>query len=426
MNRNLDVRIYHPLAVVVVVIAAIFGCLTIRYPVSEMHRHNDFAHYYISADLLKQGENPYAKPIKNLYRGYGLVNRPRINHATNPPALVLLTVPLTLLSPDTAFALWTVIQLLAYGAALFLICRLTELRLGPLETAVLALASVVMYPATSHVMYGQTQMLIFFLLVLGLSLVARGTPGGVLLGVFLWGFASSLKLFTYPLLYVAFLTGRRKGVISFLLGFLFFHLLLLVLAQPEAITDFYSVNIARIYRTMAKFEGNTSLTGAIVHTIGILSDGSLRVTPPLVRSLSLFSSAVLAVCLVFHFVRFGRRHDPILTAAMVLVLSCLCSPTCWSHYGVFFMLPVLILMKSSKIFTPGGLSPLLPLGAYLLTAFVCGQIDVGVPVVKLVSSWFGVLTMAYLLALLLYEQARAGTADRPDALVAKGPGEAAG
>jgi hypothetical protein len=426
MDRNLDVPIYHPLVVVIVVIAAIFGYLTLRYPLGEMHRHNDFAHYYISADLLKQGENPYAKPIRNLYRGYGLLNRPPINHATNPPALVLLTVPLTVLSPDRAFALWTVIQLLAYGTALFLVCRLMELRLEPLETAVLVLASVLMYPATSHLMYGQTQMLIFFLLVLGLSLVAKGTPRGVLLGVFLWGLASSLKLFTYPLLYVAFLAGRRKGVIWFLLGFFSFQLILLVLAPTEAITDFYSVTIGRIYRTMVKFQGNASLTGAIIHTIRIVSDGSLPITPLLVRSLNLFSSAILAICLVFHFVRYGKGHDPILTAAMVLVLSCLCSPTCWSHYGVFFMLPILIILKSSRIFTPGGSPPLLPLAAYLLTAFICGRVEGAGPVIELVSSWFGVLAMAYLLALLLYQQARASTAERPNGSVMKSPGEAEG
>jgi hypothetical protein len=426
MDRNLDVTIYHPLVVVVVVIAAIFGYLTLRYPVGEMYRHNDFAHYYISADLLRQGENPYAKPIRSLYPRYGLLNRPPINHATNPPALVLLTVPLAVLSPARAFALWTVIQLLAYGAALLLVCRLVELRLEPLETALLMLASVLMYPATSHLMYGQTQMLIFFLLVLGLSLVARGTPRGVVLGVFLWGLASSLKLFTYPLLYVAFLVGRRKGVIWFLLGFFSLHLLLLVFAPAEVISDFYTVTIGRIHRTMVKFQGNTSLTGAIVHTIRIASDGSTPITPLLVRLLDLLSSAVLAIGLVFHFVRYGKRHDPIFTTAMVLVLSCLCSPTCWSHYGVFFMLPILVVLKSSSVFTPGGLPPLLPLVAYLLTAFICGHVEAGGLVVELVSSWLGVLAMGYLLALLLYQQGRASTAERSNGSVAKSPGGAEG
>ena len=84
---------------------------SIEVPLSKVHQLNDFAHYYITSTLIRQGKNPYNAPISGLYEGFDLINDVQIERATNPPALALLFVPFTFLSPLLGFWLWTALQL---------------------------------------------------------------------------------------------------------------------------------------------------------------------------------------------------------------------------------------------------------------------------------------------------------------------------
>ena len=64
---------------------------------------HDFNHSYISSRLLLEGHNPYRTPLASESEKYGFVHTETIPVATNPPLLLWLFAPLTMLPPRPAF-----------------------------------------------------------------------------------------------------------------------------------------------------------------------------------------------------------------------------------------------------------------------------------------------------------------------------------
>ena len=83
---------------------------------------NDFAHYYLTAKLVRNGVNPYLVQLAPLYGEYGFTPTRDISQAGAPPALAAVMAPLAGFSPMVAFGLWSLIQLsaLAFGVMVLL------------------------------------------------------------------------------------------------------------------------------------------------------------------------------------------------------------------------------------------------------------------------------------------------------------------
>jgi glycosyl transferase family 87 len=80
----------------------------------------DFSIYMLSAHAFYADENPYRTNFDFEARKTGLENH-YMSHATDPPTFILLFAPLSRLTPQNAFWVWTVINCAALVAAMLLL-----------------------------------------------------------------------------------------------------------------------------------------------------------------------------------------------------------------------------------------------------------------------------------------------------------------
>ncbi len=384
---------------------------------ADFHQRNDFAHYVIESQRLIAGQNPYRLPITSEYAERGFINRPAIDRATNPPALLALFLPFALLPPVVGFWLWTVAQL----GALAYVLRTCVLRLGVGSGGVLfgglAAAGLAMYPVVAHIEYAQTQLLLLALTVWGCGAYAdhgRATA----LGPFLWGIATSLKLFTWPLGLLALTLGGIRSGLIFFAGFSLLQLPLLLGAGSEAFMDYATLSIPYIQSTVFQFNGSNSLTGAIRYSMEALSAQQ----PPLelVHRWNALSVVVLLLLGGGCACRWGRQETPTFLevsrrAGVMLLLSCAFSPTSWNHYLVLAVLPLLVLLALT-LNAPRvsgerrELNLLSALIAYLLIGLSQGRVTTAGMSWTVISSWWGLFACGYLLWLLRFVPPRRDTA----------------
>lgn len=163
----------------------------------------DYSVYYLSGYLLRHGDNPYSADLNQLADRFGM-NTLGIPRATDPPTFLAMFEPLTLLSPQTGFWVWTAINALALAAALWML-------LGPgsglrPDVGIALAALAVMYPAVvSHVYYGQNKVQILLLLVLTMRWLEARRDGAAGLALALAGL---MRIF--PLLLVGYLVIERR------------------------------------------------------------------------------------------------------------------------------------------------------------------------------------------------------------------------
>ena len=89
---------------------------------SQRQNQQDFAHYYVSSTLWLEGKQVYDVDLVPLYEELGWTDFEEfIDKEANPPGLLALFSPFTLLDPPVAHAAWMLMQMLAAVVACCLI-----------------------------------------------------------------------------------------------------------------------------------------------------------------------------------------------------------------------------------------------------------------------------------------------------------------
>jgi hypothetical protein len=124
----------------------------------------DFAIYYVSALMMREGGDPYKAGLRTAGERLGLRTQP-VDRSTDPPAFILCFEPLTRLRPRPAFWTWTAINFAALVASIALLLRREREISGYTRWAIVA--AVILYPPVAdHMMTGQNKLLILLMLVL--------------------------------------------------------------------------------------------------------------------------------------------------------------------------------------------------------------------------------------------------------------------
>lgn len=369
-----------------IIAASIVSFRSVENPISQWSKHNDYAHYYISSLLFKSKVDPYSQ-IDDLYNQLGLINQPRIDQGTNPPALVLFNLPLTFLPAQTSFWIWTSLSLVSLFGCLYFF--LSKLNLDFIDHILLNLLVLVSFPVVAHLERGQAQLIILGLIILGFKL-AQKSP---LLSSFLWGMTSSLKIFTFALIYPSYKKAGVKGFFSFLFGFALPFFIFFIFSDFQTLSDFFSNALPYVQLSTLQFNGANSLSLAIVNTVDQFS-----IFEPknfwMVNSLSLLIM-ILAIYIYDNY--FWQKFDLMHCIATILVLSCLLSPTTWNHYLVL-NLPALGLLFRAALEKRIHLINVLI--AFILYSFSQGRLTNVSLEWQLISFWWGPIAMLYLLACL--------------------------
>jgi alpha-1,2-mannosyltransferase len=179
-----------------------FYWANVKHVLLDMHM-NDFGKFYYSARLFLEGGNMYGPNAATLIRMSETIERQFWN--MNPPHFHLPLLPLAMLEPITALAVWACASLVAFALSLIVIVRTLDIRITP-SGALWALLGFFSSAATGTIVItGQ----LTFLLLLPLTLAwagareGRWTKAGVHLGLCI-----SIKPFLVPLL--GYLMFRRQ------------------------------------------------------------------------------------------------------------------------------------------------------------------------------------------------------------------------
>ena len=354
---------------------------------------NDFAHYYLTAKLVRSGVNPYNVQLAPLYLENGFTPTREIQKAGAPPALALVMTPVTYFSPRVAFGLWSIVQIAAMFIATMVLMKGCGVHRTAVRTVLFLVGAVAPLGFFAHLRYGQAQALIFLLIAVGVVMMQRGGQWSWRVGSLLWGVATSLKLFTVPLIFVAWRDRGRKGVAWFALGFALLWIPVAVLCGTESITTFIGSTLPYIRDLSVAFNGNCSLAGALTYTQRIFTGSDL-----------VSVTALQAVCmvLVLPLVAFERRESSDLMASTMSMVtaSCLLSPTTWPHYLPILTGCFIYLVKRGEESTRPEVALAWVLGLYLSMGAALGYIARGDLLMQLVSAWWAPACMIGMVVLL--------------------------
>lgn len=229
------------------------------------------------------------------------------------------------MSARISFILWTTFQVGSLILGVLLLLRHLHIRLSYFDYILVVLGALGTSGVFAHIRYGQAQLAIFFLVMLGLMLIDQNKRWIQNVGLICWGVSVSLKLFTLPLLYVAYRYRGMRGVFWFGVGFIALMVPFMALCGPRSIDAFVYHTLPYIRELASQFTGNISLSGTVVRLQRLIMDHDLF-SPFIVQQISAL------LLLPYIILEWRCSRDLVASTLSVLVISCLLSPTAWAHY----------------------------------------------------------------------------------------------
>jgi hypothetical protein len=201
-GAGLAATLTRPHMVVIIWLGVIFHSMALIHQLASRITQFDFSIYYASALALHENLDPYTTDLESVGRGLGLEIDP-IHYATDPPTFLLMIEPLARMPLRQAFWVWNGLNLGALIAAVVLLLYGSSLDTR-LKWALAALA-LLYTPVGEHFFYGQSKILVLFLLAAMMRCIERGhdAAAGLILG-----FAGAIRGF--PLLLAGYLFMQRR------------------------------------------------------------------------------------------------------------------------------------------------------------------------------------------------------------------------
>jgi len=297
---------------------------------------NDYSIYYVSAHLLLQGKNPYTTDFASVAPSLGLVTR--LPGATDPPTYLLMLEPLALLTPQTAYWTWQVLNALVLAASLWLLLgRRSGLR--P-DVAIALAASALVYPAViNHFYYGQNKVQILLLLVLAMRFLEsrRDAAAGIALAL-----AALTRVF--PLLMLGYLVIKRRWrALLFALGTITGGLIVTGFVIGFGVEAGFFRGFDTLTSTkVMNYDTNVALGSFVSRlywtTFGF--DAGARIETMRHVTIAAAALGVIALTCIATLRAAPRRDSDSRIYSLWVASSILLSPTAWIHYMVMLFIPL--------------------------------------------------------------------------------------
>ncbi len=166
----------------------------------------DFSHYYVSAYAARYHIDPYLSDLTPVGSALGLETGILI-HADYTPSFIAMFEALTLMTPYRAYLVWMSVSIVLFVASMWMLLADSGLP-ATLRWTLMGL-TVLYSPVIEHFWWGQSQMMVLFLLVVMMRSMQQGRDG--IAGLAL---AAAGLLRAFPLLLVGYLivTDRRRAL----------------------------------------------------------------------------------------------------------------------------------------------------------------------------------------------------------------------
>lgn len=394
----------------------VMAILRIAWMLPERARQNDFAHYYLSSRLLVEGHDPYRTPLKPLYESYGFVFDARIPNGTNPPPLLWLVVPFSLLPPAAAHWLWSAFNGVCLAACLAMIRRMVCADWSQRSWWAAILAVLISYPIVDHFVFSQVQLELAGLLLGAFGLQRSGRPRAACV---LAAIAAALKLFPVlmlPWFVFSAATGfremlRRTAIVA-ITGSLIVTATGLTFWQGFAERGLPVISMG----TMNQW-GNQSLPSLVLNIASTIQ--GLELNRDSNRFWWTAASAAGAVTLIASYLAvWVTNAEPRVKFGLLLLAMVISGATAWTHYLVFLIWPAVVVVDLAftrpspvRQIATGLMAILLvfPIGVYLNSALLERPI-----LITVLLNYFPLLGILLAMGLLLASFTSRNSSDRQE------------
>jgi hypothetical protein len=284
-----------------------------------------------------------------------------------PPQFALVFAPLALLTPLAAKIVWVSVSVVLFAVGVYLVIRMAY-RGGERGVDLLLVAVVLLsFPLVEDTYDGQSNELLFFLLVATFALIERGK--GYTAGLFL-GFAMAIKL--TPLAVAGLLLLRREWRTFVMASVVAIALTLITGARLgfDVLWHYFVSDMPRLNSmALAMSGGGAPMNNALR---GALQTLSATLGMPMSAALLSFVShaLVLAACVLSAYLVFRRHRDRRIDYALAAMTMLIAYPILEPIHMVLALLPLLILLGTAFEARGGQLSALGPRLEMLLAAVV--------------------------------------------------------
>jgi alpha-1,2-mannosyltransferase len=262
----------------------------------------------------------------------------------HPPCAVLLGIPFALMDFQDALVAWNVVSLALFAASLWLIVRTLRFSVAAWHVVAGFWALLVFYPLQDHIMHGQLDLVLLFLLTMAWRADRRGQSATA--GVWT-GAAMAVKLFPGLLLLYFLLLRKWRALVWTILTGAALSLIAGVMLGFDTFPKYFLDVTPRTTEVRARWD-NYSLP-AIAFKLFEQCDfpatftvGHLLLDPRLAWAGAALSLTVLVAILAWLVCRLGARGDTDRAFALTVIAMALANPITWVHYFLLFTLPLLI------------------------------------------------------------------------------------
>jgi hypothetical protein len=370
----------------------------LQYAGSAPYR-NDFAHYYLAANILLSGENPYTTPLEPLCRERGLEYDRRIPTGANPPLLIRAVTTIAWLPMPAAYCAWLGVQSLALVGLIMATRRLLACEAH--DARWLLLVGIILNATTlqRQFYYSQVQIMVAAALAAALLLHANKRFAAA---AALAALAAAFKL--YPAVLVPwFMLAGLQGWRDFArrcLAAAAVGMTVLAVTGVEAWRSFIVDGLPVI-----KLSVGTSLTNYSLPNLVNIVSGDLFGRPlseSAITLTKLLSKLLAAAALGGAYLIVWRRRLELVPALGILTAAMMAaSLVCWSHYFVLMILPIAWLWRNAS--DAGALRPQWP---WLAAGSLClwPELDWSIPLAgglpRLLLHFYPLAALAVVAALL--------------------------
>jgi hypothetical protein len=305
----------------------------------------DFAHYYLSANILLDGDNPYTTPLKPLCAQLGVEYNPLIPIGSNPPLLICLVSTIAWLPIPIAYAVWLCLQIAAFWALLVAVRRLLELERNDVRWLLLVGVSLNTTCVLINFHYSQVQIMVAACLAAALLLHQENRrPASCAVAMF----AAALKIYPAALL-PWFLLANLQGWHDFLrrgLAMAGVGAVVLAVTGVEAWRSFIVDGLPVIKLSLEGILTNYSLPSFVRIIARELWGWPLPAGTAV--AVAWISKALTAGALAAaYLIVWRRRLDPIAAIGLLTAAMMISSLVCWTHYFALMLLPIAWLWREA-------------------------------------------------------------------------------
>jgi hypothetical protein len=336
-------------------LAVLLNIVSISSFLSKRQNQQDFAHYYASSKVwLANHQNTYRVDLVPEYEklGWTSFDEP-VTRATNPPPLLAAFSPYASLNPMLAHAAWTLTQLLALVASAFAVWKLVQTKLSKDAFYFVLSVFLIMPFLWSHFYYAQVQIVLMAMILFAYQLLPSRTNSGTESAISIRSViactivvtASLVKVFPIVLLPWFIFRSSDRWTGRIIVGIISTVVLLvgIWLTDIALWRDFIEFGLATVsIWVKASYECFT-LT-SFSHQVGIALN-----QPPesdlFIRIGSIMGIGLLGVfyCRILFRRSEATRQTLNVELALLILLMLFCGSTCWWHYLVFLLFPMMVI-----------------------------------------------------------------------------------